>query len=335
MSLSLPSKGSENRLRGGFSGGVRFIVTRVNSPAGYYKSGEDPLGWELTVSNALYPEDSPCRKILKRPASYGDLLYDHLSLFIPMERVQHILEIGGGYGYVMKDFLARNPSMRATMVDISSPLSGFQRRTLKDYAVDYVIADFTELDPAYLAGKDAAIFNENLGDFPTLVEIPRTIFRKPSLEPLEKRVHELFSRYSFAVPDTETFNFNLGAVEAVETLCASAIPYVFMGEHSCEAEVPGPYRSMLSMTSSFQPERISLRGHDEYTIKFSCLEQVATVYRYSTRRGPFADFLRIEWNDRLRHIMASPSLADEESEIIRHFVGDLYKYEYLLLVKEV
>ena len=32
--------------------------------------------------------------------------------------------------------------------------------------------------------------------------------------------------------------------------------------------------------------------------------------------------------------MASPSLADEESEIIRQFVEDLYKYEYLILLKE-
>jgi hypothetical protein len=32
--------------------------------------------------------------------------------------------------------------------------------------------------------------------------------------------------------------------------------------------------------------------------------------------------------------MTSHPLVDEESEIIRHFVGDLYKYEDLLLVKE-
>ena len=30
--------------------------------------------------------------------------------------------------------------------------------------------------------------------------------------------------------------------------------------------------------------------------------------------------------------MTSPSLADEESEIIRHFVEHLYKYEYLILM---
>jgi len=33
--------------------------------------------------------------------------------------------------------------------------------------------------------------------------------------------------------------------------------------------------------------------------------------------------------------MISPYLADDESEIIRHFIEDLYKYEYLILTKEV
>ena len=60
-------------------------MTKLNSTADYYKSGEDALGWELTVSNALYPLESPCTKVLKKAASYGELLYDYLSLFIPME----------------------------------------------------------------------------------------------------------------------------------------------------------------------------------------------------------------------------------------------------------
>jgi len=309
-------------------------VTRINSTATYYQSGEDSLGWELTVSNALYPANSPCRRVLTRASSYGHLLYDHLSLFIPVGNIRSLLEIGGGYGYVMKDLLIRNPSMTASMVDISPRFSAIQRQTLKDYTVDYVISDFMELDPSHLAGRDLAVLNENLGDFPTLVDVPRTIFGKPPHEPLERLTAELFSRYSFEAPGTETFKFNLGAVKAVEKLCASGIPYVFIGEHSCEAEVSEPYGSILSISSSFQPERIPLKGHDEYTIKFSYLEKVAAFYRYSSRRGPFADFLKIEWNDRLRHIMTSPSLADDESEVIRHFVEDLYKYEYLILVKE-
>ena len=310
-------------------------MTKLNSTANHYKSGEDSLGWELTVSNALYPADSPCRKILKRASSYGVLLYDHLSLFVPMEKVQSLLEIGGGYGYVMKDFLIRNPSMAVTMLDISPRLSEIQRQTLKDYPVDYVVADFMELNPSIFARKDLALLNENLGDFPTLVDVPKKIFGKPPHEPLERRVCQLFAQYSFQVPDTDTFNFNLGAVEAVEKLCASGIPYIFMGEHSCEAEAPEPYRRLLSVSSPHQPERIPLKGHDEYTIKISYLEKVATFYRYSTRRGPFADFLQVEWSDRLRRLMASPSLADDESEIIRHFVEDLHKYEYLMLLKGI
>jgi hypothetical protein len=45
------------------------------------------------------------------------------------------------------------------------------------------------------------------------------------------------------------------------------------------------------------------------------------------------DFVEIAWEERLRHIMASPSLVEGEAEIIRHFVQDLYKYEYLVLIK--
>ncbi|MCU0593837.1 MAG: class I SAM-dependent methyltransferase [Desulfobacterota bacterium] len=307
-------------------------MTRVNSTEAYYRSGDASLGWELTVSNALYPEDSPCRKVLATPASYGHLLYNYLSRFIPMDTVRRVLEIGGGYGYVMKDFLTRNPALRATLVDISPRLSAVQRQTLKDYPVDCVIADVMELDPSALAHKDLAILNENLGDLPTLVDASRTIFEKPAHDPTERRVRELFSRYDFEIPDTETFSFNLGAVEAVEKLCASGIPYLFMGEHSCEAHVPEPIQSLVSVSSCSQPERISLKGHDEYTLQFSHLEQVAAYHRYSRRRGPFADFLEIQWNDRLRRLMASPSLADGESEILRHFVEDLYKYEYLILM---
>ena len=68
-------------------------MTKLNSTADYYKSGEGSLGWELTVSNALYPLDSPCRKVLKKAASYGEFLYDDLSLFIPMESLRKVLEI--------------------------------------------------------------------------------------------------------------------------------------------------------------------------------------------------------------------------------------------------
>jgi len=78
---------------------------------------------------------------------------------------------------VMKDLLIRNPSMAVTTVDISPRFSGIQSQTLKNYPVDYVVADFMELDPSYFARKDLAILNENLGDFPTLLDVQERSFR--------------------------------------------------------------------------------------------------------------------------------------------------------------
>ena len=47
-----------------------------------------------------------------------------------------------------------------------------------------------------------------------------------------------------------------------------------------------------------------------------------------------ADFIPFEMTARLRAIMKAPSPWRDEDEIIRYFIEDLYKYEYLLLSKE-
>ena len=308
----------------------------LNSTRDYHIHGMETLGWELTVSNALYPENSPCRTILKRNDSYGHFLHDYLSRFVPMEEIRNIIEIGGGYGYLMKDFLDKNASMKAAMLDISPYLLQKQKETLKDHDVAYMEKDFLETDAAELEVFDMAILNENLGDFPTLVGIGKNIFGL-SIDEVEqplKRVRQLFDQYSFEQPESESFNLNIGAIEAVEKLCSSGISYIFLGEHSCEATVPESYRRFIDVRSSGNPERISLKGHDEYTIKFSCLQKIAEAFNYHSIRGPFADFLEFDFAGKLRFIMASQSVEKDEHEIIRHFVEDLYKYEYLILVKQ-
>ncbi|MEN6616169.1 MAG: hypothetical protein ABFD12_06400, partial [Syntrophorhabdus sp.] len=78
---------------------------RLSTTEDYHRQDLKTLGWELTVCNSLYPEDTPIRKILVRNASYGDLLYEHLEQFVSLENVERIIEIGGGYGYLMRDFL--------------------------------------------------------------------------------------------------------------------------------------------------------------------------------------------------------------------------------------
>ena len=79
----------------------------TNSTEDYHVTGLKTLGWELTVCNALQPEGTPLRKLLRRDDSYGHLLYDYLTAFVPMGAIRGIVEVGGGYGYLMKDFLRR------------------------------------------------------------------------------------------------------------------------------------------------------------------------------------------------------------------------------------
>ena len=120
---------------------LRYVFVKINYGGTIHSIQRNPitwnqlntLGWELTVCNALYPEGTPLRKLLTRNEPFGHLLYDYLSKLVPMGNVARVLEIGGGYGYLMKDFLERNRSLTACMLDISPVLLGKQKETLKEF----------------------------------------------------------------------------------------------------------------------------------------------------------------------------------------------------------
>lgn len=117
----------------------------------------------------------------------------------------------------------------------------------------------------------------------------------------------------------------------MEKLCASGIPHIFLGEHSCEAVVPEALRLPIHIESAGTPEKISLKGHDEYSIQFSYLQKVAEAFGYACVRGPFADFIPFKITEKLRSIMVSQGRSSDDDEIICQFIEDLYKYEYLIL----
>jgi len=309
---------------------------KLNSTKVYHKSQLNTLGWELTVCNALYPEGTPLRKLLVRDQSFGSLLYDYLGKFIPIERIARVLEVGGGYGYLMKDFLDRNRSLTACMLDISPVLLEKQKETLKEFPVDFREEDFLETHVSDLSEFDLAIMNENLGDFPSLINLSAEIFngKVDDNDPVLKWIKELFEKYDLERPQGEAFNVNIGAVEALEKLCTVGIPNIYIGEHSCEASVPEGLRSIIRVESTGNPERIGLAGHDEYTIKFSHLEKVAISHGYRSIRGPFADFIPIEMSDEARFALTYGGHYSDEAEMICQFVEDLYKYEYLILMKK-
>ncbi len=309
----------------------------LNSTKAYHVNQLSTLGWELTVCNALSVPDTPLRRLFTGGDSYGHRLYDYLSTVVPLEKVKTILEIGGGYGYLMRDLLRRNPSFQVSMVDISPYLLGKQRETLKEFNVSYRNEDFLETEATYLGGFDLAIMNENLGDFPTLVNVDTHILDSPDEHDDDhlKTARLFFEKYDLERPQGGTFNLNIGAISAVEKLCCSNIPFIFLGEHSCEAAAPGWLRSPGRPLAVGNPERISLAGHDEYSIKFSYLQQVADAHGYSCLRGPFADIVDFELTQELLFIITSRGAYAEEGELICLFVDDLFKYEYLILSRNI
>ena len=304
-----------------------------HSTADYHRRGIESLGWELTVCNMLEPRNSPCRSILATKSSYGHLLYDFLAGRVPMEDVRAVFEIGGGYGCLMRDFLDRKPALSVTMLDISPALLKKQRDTLCGRKIEWRHEDFLSSDPQTFSGFDLAVLNEILGDFPVVTNLGVDDLSPDASHVSEeaRAVRRLFNRYGFPKPEAEFFSFHIGAVRATEKLCAAAIPYIFIGEHSCEATVPEEYRPFVRVRGGGIPERIPLYGHDEYTVAFSHLARVAGFWGYDVARGPFADYLPIEWTDGLRCVLSSGVEMTGREETLRQFVGDLYQYEYLLL----
>jgi len=306
----------------------------INSTANYHQQDLNSLGWELTVCNSLEPVNSPCRKILSSPHSFGEHLYSFLKEIIPVDEIRSVLEIGGGMGYLMRDFLMLNPRLRAKMIDISPYLLAKQKETLLSFDVDFELADILAVPSAALSGIDLAILNENLGDLPTLVAAEeKEINSDQNITCYSERLEYFNEKYDLPLGLNENEHINIGAIEITEKLCLAGIKYVYLSEHSCEAIVPESMKPFVSLQSSGIPERISLKGHNEFTVKFSYLQKIAEMLHYKTRCGAFIDFLPLNLNDKVKTALRLISPFNDEQEIIRQFVYDLYKYEYLILIK--
>jgi len=313
---------------------------KINKTESYHINEMESLGWELTVCNTLESGDSPARGILREDLTFGEHLYRLLDKNIPLDQVEKVLEVGGGYGFIMRDFLRIKQGIEASMVDISPYLLDKQRETLGDglndklSGVDFICSDFFDLEREFLSRYDLALFNENIGDFPTVCDISPLIFTddEENLDDLQLEIRAFFRNYELGTVDKE-FNFNIGAVRALERLCSSGIRFIYLSEHSCEAQLPDTLKGIADVSAPGNPERIALKGHDEYTIKFSHLEGIGKKSGYDIIRGCFADFISFDYTNRINFIMRSNSQRDEH-EIIRQFIEDLYKYEYVLLIKK-
>jgi hypothetical protein len=246
--------------------------------------------------------------------------------------VNNILEVGGGLGYLMHDFLSLNSAFSATMLDISPYLLEKQKETLSGFKVSFCQKDILKIAEDDLTYFDLVILNENLGDLPTLVpRSDKNILADEESKYLQERIKYFQEKYTLSFPEEE--NINIGAMEVVDKLCQAQIKYIYLGEHSCEASIPAHLKHYLNFVSSNNPEKITLKGHDEYTIKFSHLQKVAEFCNYKVARGQFADFLPLNFNDKIQTALRMETPFAAEQEIIQQFVYDLYKYEYMVIMK--
>ncbi len=284
------------------------------------------------MTNALEGASSPCRSVLEKPGSFGELLFDHLSKLIPLNTLSSVAEIGGGYGFLMRDFLRKGSFTKVAMIDLSPVLLNKQRETLKDCGVSFLENDFFYIGASFYNAYDLVILNEIVGDFPTICDISPDSMASPHDDPFTEKISRFFHNYALPVPE-RTFNLNIGAMEAVEKLCSAGVRYIYLSEHSCEATVPEELKHKITITSAMNPERIPLMGHCEYTIRFSYLVRIAEQLGYRVLRGQYRDFISVNYSGRVNFILTSHSQKDDH-EIIRQFIEDLFKYEYVVLMRQ-
>lgn len=305
-------------------------MMHINDTRAYHTDHIKTLGWELTVCNMLYPPDSPCRQIVNTQLSYGEILYEYLSHMMNMQSLKHIVEVGGGYGLLMKDFLMRCGDVSVTMADISPVMLAEQQKHVKGN-VQFIQSDFLELDDRYLHNADLLICNEVIGDFMTVCRIDDEMLAGSSMtEIMECR--RLIREYQLTIANNP-FNFNVGALLAVEKMCKAGVKACYVSEHSCESQAADEFKGCIDVTPSYNPEEIRLFGHSEYTIRFSHLTAVAEKWGYRVHRGVYNDIFKCRMTPQLRFILNSTVNTKDEHEILRQFMGDMFTYEYMIAVR--
>lgn len=304
----------------------------INDTREYHRNEIDSLSWEVTVCNTLEEKNSLPRSILKKQGTFGNLLLDHIDRNYPQHRIKNVLEVGGGYGYLMRDILFRIPGVRAVMLDISPFLLNKQRETLKKYNCEFIEQDLFETGNDFLSQFDTVFLNENAGDFETVSGLFPNEEMNREGNRSAKRALDIIERYGKKWYGDHEIILNTGAIEAVEKFCGAGPGFIYLSEHSSESRAPGELEELLGVTPSDNPEPIKLKGHTEYTIRFSDLVIVAEKYNYKVERGSFADIIRPDLSNELLTLLRS-GISSDRNEIIEHFVYDLYKYEYLILTK--
>ncbi len=298
----------------------------INSTRGFHRATPIDLLKELTICESLGSLKSPYIKAFNLEEAYGELLGDFLVKMGLLEPCSVVLEIGGGYGSLMHGLLTSHGRLiqKAFMMDLSSMLLKKQRERLNAFhdKVSFIQADIHEIKGA--KGRlDLIVINEVIGDLDTAT----------GLDPynLPEDVSQLITAYGLEIPLQGPFNFNVGALRLLETICRLGVP-AFVSEHSCDPIIPGnmPYLTEGLALDSF-PREIPLYAHKEYTIRFSHLIKVARSFGRTIATGSLLELLGIKDAPALRFIFTSHACSTEKQEIISEFLDHVREYRWLTI----
>jgi SAM-dependent methyltransferase len=315
-----------------------------NDTSTYHRSDRASLGWEQTISESLRDPASPYTEALEVRRAYGDVIGDFLDDRGMIRDGFRVLEVGGGYGNLARRLLGRFPSITMTMVDISPVFCARQRQALAEFGDRAAVI---EADVFGFLGRsdrfDLIVSNENMGDFPALVDIPTARLTDTTGRPIgpggaaEREEALLEEARDFVrsldidpaeAPDI--LNLNTGAVRFLRMAIAKA-DRLFITEHSSDWSLPEPMIGLLrDIRTDPWPKKIILFSHIEVTICFEHLKRALRAEGVSCDSGRLTDLLRVRNDPQIRYILATGSIQTPSHEIIGEFIDHVKEYQWLL-----
>ena len=306
----------------------------------------------MTVCQSLGDGSGAFARALQKPAAYGALLADYLhrEASLPLQ-CGNIVEIGGGYGTLMAALLETLSPEQVTMIDISATLLQKQQERLKQHQISFHCEDIFSWLPHLDKSVDLLILNEIIGDFPTITGLCRdslqSHLQKLQIEPgalglpsdllpheLLAEAARLITTYKLNIDNLpETFNLNYGALHFIERLAKTKVARTFISEHGCDTIVPYPFSlyPTIQHATDLNPRRIQLKDHDEYSIRFDHLEEIAKVLNFKVKRLHLMDLLNVRFDDEINYLLTSQRPINEEQEILLEFYEHVAEYQGVLL----
>ena len=301
-------------------------MTSINRTSDYYREGVIDLFTEFTVCESLAHVRSPYMIVLEEKKSYGALVGAFLDRSGLLPEGCRVCEVGGGYGSLMHGFLGEFGLRvgHVVMADLSFYLLKRQREKLRPWSdrVSFLCGDVLELLPAF-SGVDLFICNEMMGDLETWKDLD------PDRLPGE--VDRFVREYDLDIPLEGPFHFNLGALSLVESLCRKGVP-AFLTEHAADPVIPKDMDYLREgLARNGGPREIRLKGHSEFTIRFSHLIAVAEKWNRKVKTGSLLDLLYVKKTPGMRFIFKMRAQSTDEQEILYEFLDHAREYRWLLI----